>query len=76
MSIVEKSDQNESAKKGKSKRSGGEDFEPKILAFSGNWCPSVFFFGLFPALANPSKEKNGLKRNTGCPARKKWGVGH
>jgi coenzyme F420-reducing hydrogenase delta subunit len=38
MSIVEKSNQKVSAKKGKSKRSGAEDFEPKILAFSCNWC--------------------------------------
>ena len=35
------------------------------------WCRSVFFFELFPALADPHKEKNGSKRNSGQPARKK-----
>ena len=46
------------------------DFELKILAFT---CNSVFFFGLFSALADPRKEKNGSKRNSCRPARKNWG---
>ncbi len=43
-------------------------FEPRIIAFCCNWCPSVFFF-VAPALrARPRKEKNWEKRNSGSPA--------
>jgi hypothetical protein len=36
-------------------------FEPVIIGFV---CNSVFFFGLFTPLADPPKEKIGLKRNS------------
>ena len=33
------------------------EWEPKIIGFLCNWCSSTFFFGQFPALAEPHKEK-------------------
>jgi hypothetical protein len=48
-----------------------KEFEPKIVGFLCKWCSPVFFFELFSVLADPPKEKNGSKRNSGRPARKK-----
>jgi hypothetical protein len=42
--------------------SKGPEFEPKILAFLCNWCPSAFFFGAkFSAVTLFRKSVNGKR---------------
>ena len=44
---------------------GKAGFEPKIVAFCCNWCPSVFFFGAPAMRASPPKEKRLGKKKGG-----------
>jgi hypothetical protein len=38
------------------------DFEPKILAFACNWCPSVFFFEAEFSAGSGSQRKKWVKK--------------
>jgi hypothetical protein len=47
----------------------GEDFEPKIVGFLCNWCPSTFFFVEKSSAGSGSAKKNvGEKEISPTPA--------
>jgi hypothetical protein len=44
---------------------GGEEYEPKIIAFLCNWCSSAFFFGAkFSAGSGSQRKTWGKKKLT------------